>query len=326
MALSSEFIDKHIKTWCSNLNHPSHSYRKRWPEFLFHHAPLENALSIVKSDALRARNDPDLSIPRDVAAADVLANREFAHNFVRFYFRPGTPTQYHIEGIRAAGERLYGENTHCPFLVMFVFDAPKIFTLEGVRFSDGNMSTTRTTHDTGEDFFSSLPFEHIYHVGPCDGDIPRNRCAEVLAPSPVTPSDCLRAIFFRSQPEMDTYLYMLGEEASRWTGICSVSVALKVFEKRFSFMEKVTLSGDGVGFTLNHRADMKKVSVRLEVLHQDESVLDSINYANMSAKPPTPNNVWKWSAAIPDGKWLVRIHVNEYLAYFNSHTLESELF
>ena len=40
-----------------------------------------------------------------------------------FYFRPKTPTQWHIEGIRKAGECNYGDPTHAAVLVVFALDA-----------------------------------------------------------------------------------------------------------------------------------------------------------------------------------------------------------
>src|SRR5690606_40485263 len=54
-----------------------------WPECLFHHAPLENAVAILQTGMLRSRNDPDNALLRDVAARDVNAARAHAHNSVR---------------------------------------------------------------------------------------------------------------------------------------------------------------------------------------------------------------------------------------------------
>jgi hypothetical protein len=326
MKLSEEFVTDHINRWRQQLDQPRHPYRKHWPRFLFHHAPIENALGILISNALRSRNDPLSAIPRDVAAREVLATNTDAHDYVRFYFRPGTPTQYNIEGIRALGECKYGEETHCPVLVMFAFDAQSILTSGNVMFSDGNMQSHQTTHSAGEDFFSTLPFSEIYHVGPCDPSVTRKRCAEVLAPSPVTPTDSLKAIFFRSNPERSTFLHMLGGEAARWSARCYVSDALKTFDKRFSFAEQVLLKHDGVGFSLNHRSDMRKISVALEVLYPDGSSFANQSYKQIAAKPPIINKFWKWGVDIPDGTWLVRIHVNGHLAYLCAHTLGSDLF
>lgn len=327
MAISTDTAKLHIAHWVRQLTQPYHPYRAQWPHYLFHHAPLENAVEIICSDSLRSRNDVGPGIKRDVAASEVLASRDDAKNFVRFYFRPGTPTQYHIEGIRRTGELKYGDPTHCPVLVMFVFDAQSILTSPGTRFSDGNMQSHGTTSGDDAQFFQSLPFADIYSVGPCGADIPRRRCAEVLATSPVAPSSHLKAILFRSKAEMDTFLHLLGGQASRWMDMCYVSDALKTFEKRFSFVDMVTLTTTGVGFTLNERADRGKVKVELNISKaEDGECLSSIIYSAMQGKPPTAGHHWSWKTTVPDGEWFVRIHVNDELAYVNKHSLLSELF
>ncbi|WP_083191332.1 DarT ssDNA thymidine ADP-ribosyltransferase family protein [Salipiger sp. CCB-MM3] len=327
MPISETTADQHISAWTTNLAQPVHPYRNHWPNYLFHHAPLENALNIVRSDSIRSRNDSHLEIPRDVAAGDVLASRDEAKNFVRFYFRPGTPTQYHIEGIRATGECKYGDSTHCPFLVMFVFDAKSILTEDGTHFSDGNMQSYGTTVGSDDAFFNSLPFTQIYSVGPCDSDVTRRRCAEVLASSPVTPSTSLKAIVFRSEPEKQTFLYLLGDISAQWSHLCYVSDALKTFEKRYSFVDRVTLTRNGVGFTLNERYDGAKVKVDLALLTPDgQHQHASQTYRNLNGKPPTEGHYWIWENSVPDGEWVVQINVNDEFAYRNMHSLVSELF
>ncbi|MCP9480447.1 DUF4433 domain-containing protein [Shimia sp. CNT1-13L.2] len=327
MPISKATAFEHIAAWQVELATPIYPYRKFWPKLLFHHSPLENAIKIIREDALRARNDPELSLDRDVAAAEVLAAKEFAQNYVRFYFRPGTPTQFHIEGIRKPGECKFGDPTHCPILIMFVFNAEPVLTSHGTCFSDGNMQSAATTWGEDDSFFLSLPFSSIYSVGPCDTDVVRMRCAEVLALSPVKPSETLNAIVFRSTPERDTFLYMIGDLASYWRTKCHVSDALKTFEKRFSFIDKTNLEHTGVSFTMNPRYDGKMVDVSIEVLFGDEAkAFASIKYNSISAKPPIAGNYWKWNIDIPDGEWIVKIEIDGHLAYLNKHTISAELY
>jgi hypothetical protein len=63
----------------------------------------------------------------DIAGAVVIQNRDRAHQFARLYFRPRTPTQFHIEGIRKSGDYYMGY-THAPTLVMLIFDS---FNVDG---------------------------------------------------------------------------------------------------------------------------------------------------------------------------------------------------
>jgi hypothetical protein len=186
MALSAVFVEDHIVKWEAELTKPWYPYRTKWPSRLFHHAPIENAVALLKDGNLRSRGDFGNSLPKDVAAASVISVRDHAHNFARLYFRPRTPTQWHIEGIRKAGECSYGDASHAPILVMFVFDARQVLSSVGVKFCDRNMQLGSADPNDSEVYFSTIPFEKVFHEGGTGGDrsITEHRCAEVLAESP----------------------------------------------------------------------------------------------------------------------------------------------
>ena len=135
MALSQDVVDAHIAEWEGQLQSPYYPHRRQWPSRLFHHTPIENAARIMLDGNLRSRADPKNSRAKDVAAGGVIDNRLHAHSFVRLYFRPRTPTQYHIEGIGKIGECKYGDSTHTPVLVMFLLDVRKVLTRDGVEFA-----------------------------------------------------------------------------------------------------------------------------------------------------------------------------------------------
>ncbi|WP_084733057.1 DarT ssDNA thymidine ADP-ribosyltransferase family protein [Sphingobium chungbukense] len=253
MALSHEAAAAHIARWQAELNQPWYNYRRHWPDCLFHHAPIENAVSILSSGMLRSRNDAANPRPRDVAARDVNAARDHAHDRVRLYFRPRTPTQFNIEGIRKPGECRFGDETHAPMLVMFILDAQRVLTAPGTQFCDRNMQRGGAEPGDGEAYFARIPFDKVYHEGPTGGDdsIIAHRCAEVLPTSPLELQPCLRAVFLRSDPERDTLLHLLGPHRARWAERCYVSEALRVFEKRYSFIQEIGLQSDGLVFTMN---------------------------------------------------------------------------
>jgi hypothetical protein len=79
MALSTGFVDRHIaqwEDWCrQKQNYP---HRVRWPSRLFHHSPIENAVTILTTGMLRSRGDPENVRSRDVAGAGLLT-REWTH-------------------------------------------------------------------------------------------------------------------------------------------------------------------------------------------------------------------------------------------------------
>lgn len=109
------------------------------------------------------------------------------------------------------GECQFGENAHAPVLIMLVFDARPVLSLENIRFSNSNMQTGAIEQNT-ETFFQTIPFEKVYHEGALGGDrsIIAHRCAEVLAPSPLTLEGKLKWIYCRSEAEKMTLLQALG--------------------------------------------------------------------------------------------------------------------
>lgn len=246
MALGEAFVDRHIAEWGDRLGSGVYPYRRHWPSRLFHHAPLETALAIINDGHLRARSDPQRQQLQDVAAGGVIDNRQEAHGRVRLYFRPRTPTQFHIEGIRKAADCLYGANAHAPVLVMFVLDAKRVLTKQDVLFSDQNMQSLNAKTGNDEKFFGTIPFASVFHEGGIAGDhsIIASRCAEVLPASPLPLAEVLSSIWFRSEPERDSFLYKLGAAAAQWQSRCSVSDELKVFDKRFPFVADIGLSTD----------------------------------------------------------------------------------
>ena len=211
MSLSDGFINAHILKWETELNKPWYPYRQKWPSRLFHHAPIENAVQIIQGGNLRSRGDPANNRSKDVAAAEVVEAREHAHDSARLYFRPRTPTQWHIEGIRKAGECKYGEDAHAPVLIMMVFEAKKVLSRAGIQFCDRNMQLASAEPGDSEEYFSKIPFEKVYHEGGTGGDrsITEHRCAEVLAVSPLPLNETLQWIYCRTDAERDTLIHMV---------------------------------------------------------------------------------------------------------------------
>jgi hypothetical protein len=296
MALSAAFVDSHIADWQQRLTSPFYPHRKHWPANLFHHAPIENAVAILQDGHLRSRNDAGNQHPKDVAAPGVIDARDHAHSRVRLYFRPKTPTQWHIEGIRKAGECNYGDPTHAAVLVMFALDAKVILTRPDIMFSNQNMQLANTESGSDEAYFSQIPFLKVFSEGSTGGDRSYTdaRCAEVLPNSPLNLRTCLRAIYFRSEPERDTLLYMLGANRNEWEDFCHVSDALKVFQKDYTFVQEIRLTNDGVVFRLNPRRDLKNISLKIDVW--DTNGRNIVNFFNSdhAPRPNPPASNWIW--------------------------------
>lgn len=324
MGLTPAAVDAHLARWRRALESPHYPHRKHWPARLYHHAPLENAVDILREGVLRSRNDPRNMRRRDVAAPGVIDARSHAHNSVRLYFRPKTPTQYHIEGIRRDADRTY--EAHAPVLVMFTLDARTILTREDVRFSDRNMQLGSAHPGDDQAYFDAIPFEKVYSEGPNnDRSVINARCAEVMTTSPLELDGCLREIYLRSEPERDTLLHMLGRDRHRWARFCNISDALKVFQKDFAFVKEVGLTPEGVTFVLNPRRDRQSLDVKIDVHDQDGRHLIDFQNKALDAKPPAHAR-WIHKRKLNPGIYLVRIHVDGHLAYESLISLEDTLF
>lgn len=327
MALSEAFVEQHIAYWTEQLGAGVHQYRKHWPSRLFHHAPLETALAIINDGYLRARNDPERKVLQGVAAAGVIDNRQEAHGRVRLYFRPRTPTQFHIEGIRKDPDCNYGTDAHAPVLVMFALDARRVLSRPDILFSDQNMQNRSASIGSDEAFFTNIPFASVYHEGGIAGEysIIASRCAEVLPASPLPLAGVLSGILFRSRPERDSFLYRLGQSASKWQSLCTVSDELKVFDKRFPFVADIGLSTRGVSFRLNHRFDMENVSIGIKVYNTANELC--VNFRNDDFT--TYNQFkgrWIFKCPLQPDKYLVTVQIENHTAYEAEISLDDSLF
>ncbi|WP_084518669.1 DarT ssDNA thymidine ADP-ribosyltransferase family protein [Bradyrhizobium sp. th.b2] len=325
MPISAAFIEAHIARWEEELNRPQYPYRKKWPSRLFHHAPIENAVKIIQGGNLRSRNDPENNRAKDIAAAGVVQARGHAHDSARLYFRPRTPTQWHIEGIRKAGECKW-EEAHAPVLVMMVFDARKVLCRPGIQFCDRNMQLGSAEPGDSEDYFSKIPFEKVYHEGGTGGDksITDHRCAEVLAVSPLPLNETLQWIYCRTGAERDTLIHLLGPSCKAWFDYILVSDDLLVFERKFVFVEYVDLTGEGLVFKLRPRSDNGMVDFKSEVIDKAGNVVFSFESAAFSPRPPSTER-WITKGKLPKGRYFVRLWLEGHLAYQNYHQIGDKL-
>jgi hypothetical protein len=285
MSLSPAFLNAHIAEWEDKLNGPVYSHRAKWPGRLFHHTAIENAEHILRSGLLLSREDSEGRRIRDVAGTEVIQSRHRAHQFARLYFRPRTPTQFHIEGIRRSDEIYQG--AHAPVLVMLVFDARRVLATNRVRFSDGNMQSDWTTDDDTEDFFKAIDWASVYHEGPThERAIFSRRCAEVLVPSPYSVGNSLQWVYCRSAAERTMLLHALGSHGRRWTQKIVISDDIRVFEKKYTYVEDVALQGDGVVFRLHRRVDGQPIAVRVDVWDPKGSTYqDVLQFLNEPGPP-----------------------------------------
>jgi hypothetical protein len=195
-----------------------------------------------------------------------------AKEFVRLYFRPRTPTQYHNEGIRPGWAVHSQHRRQCPVPVFFAYDLVDLLSQEDASFSDGNMGAEGVRHGASIDLFESIPFENVYHVGgrstaPDPARVIFHRCAEVLVPDRL-PIDGLRAIYCRTHAERRTLIHKLDQGLrSRWAP--TIKVVGGFYDRRWAFVEQVTANPSTVTFLLHPPADGTPMDLKFEFQARD---------------------------------------------------------
>lgn len=204
-------------TQIKNLNYARYKW---WSNHIYHFSDIQNIADILNCGHLYSRNKlKELNIVNnDIASAEVLnGTTDTRKDFVRFYFRPLTPTQYHNEGIYS--RKQLSQNplaAHCPVPVFLFFDTSILdedytyFTEESLA-SHKNIEIYNTLAD-----LKKLPFDLIYHNTGITREnramIIKHRHAEVLIKDSYNLSH-LTAIVCRNENEVTTLRHSLNFEA-----------------------------------------------------------------------------------------------------------------
>jgi len=263
MGISTPCHKAHVDEWCAKFS----NYKSKWPNHLFRHEPVGNAIVILKAGVLTSRQEAvnNGTLQNDIAPIDIIQNRDDVYSKVRLYFRPRTPTQYHIEGIRKPAD-FYMEK-HAGFLVMLVFNSEAVLTKKSTQFSCGNMQSPNSNIYDGDAGFRNLDFTGTYHdeAYPSD-DQKRQRCAEVLAESPMRISDSLSAIVVRTDADYNTMKYLLNREGlTHLVPLVQKSEGTGVFFQRFTAVQYVDTAPGRINYKLKGTASAGDIQTIITV-------------------------------------------------------------
>ncbi len=247
--------------------------RAWWLNYLFHFAHITNAVNILRQGELKCRNLVQSSYADflDTASPDVIDKTENRwKNYVRFYFRPRTPTLFNSEGFRPANRIEKG--AHCPVPIYFLFDFATVICRQDASFSNGNLArTTKEVFSKASDF-AQLPFKLIYHdewFSKEERDkITFHRHAEVMVPQRIDLSN-LQEIVCRSTAEYETLCYLLPDDIwRRWRDKISVPTQRQLFYNRWLYIEGVTLTQSEIVFHFhlpNDEKDRGTFNIRIDI-------------------------------------------------------------
>ena len=291
--------------------------RSWWPNFVFHYATLENAISILKSGALYSRDEVESRslLSSDSASSSVLANTSAVYKkYARLYFRPKTPTQYSNEGIRPRNAVIY--SAHCPVPVFLLFDSRDILTRESTQFSSGSLAGYNPGRvGKRASFFEKLPFNKIYHnswLGEGEKqEIIACRHAEVIVHGQLDLQP-LRFIWCRSQAEKETLISLLSEtQRDQWANKIFHGKKYDLFFSQWSYVDQVTLDETRARFSFNRNTTTSR-PFDLEVVVRDH---DTGRTIQARKKGFEANHSTSFKFQKPILNYTIKLRLDDNLAY-----------
>lgn len=304
--------------------------RENWPDFLFHFADVENVASILTSGELLSRHAliENKKGFKDTSSSEIISGtRDRWKKYVRFYFRPKTPTLYHSEGIRPQ-ETLYKGDVHCPVPIYLLFDSRAILTRSDSMFSEGTLASKLTKPFRTAEEFRTLPFDDIYHIGGQPPDrktrITHCRQAEVIVPNKVNLAD-LQYIWCRSSAEREILKNLVSAETwATWRDRIRYGTDHDLFHHYWIYIKDVDLQSQQITIYINQPKDAKyKGPFKLMVdiveapgnqqyyFAEDNLMVGENLFANGS-----PLKLRLGSALL---NYKVMIYFDSHLAYYGKH-------
>ena len=186
-----------------------------WPNFAFHSTDVSNAVNILKTGKLYSRikaEENHLMVNENASRQVIDMTTQQAKSYVRFYFRPLTPTHYYNEGYKHHQIRYDGAKTaNMPVPIFFAFNLEKLMQTEKVYFSNFSQAGLGSVKYAGIEKFRQLEFDKIYKSGPAEDELMKYRHAELLYPDEYEIRHSLEAILCRNDVEKETLLRLLYE-------------------------------------------------------------------------------------------------------------------
>lgn len=303
--------------------------RQWWPNYLFHVTDIKNVVSILNEGFLWSRNELQMRnlTWHDAASSEIIEQTDSELiDYVRFYFRPLTPTAYRNEGFRPKSQ-LY-HSAHCPVPVYLLFDHRNIISLDGTRFSNGSLARQGYQIFRSAIEFKQLDFEKIYHNQWFSEDEKRDiincRHAEVIHPKGLS-LDHLRYICCRSQAEYDTLRNLLSPVIwNEWRSLVRARNPHTLFNLKWLHITKANLSKHSIGFEFHaptYRDDFGPFEIRVDITDWRSSNRFYVQntYQNIVVELPASRLDLDLSSTGLD-EYRVILTIDENLAYVGTYT------
>lgn len=211
----------------------------------------------------------------DNASIQVINMTEAATTaYVRFYFRPLTPTQYYNEGFKHSLLRYDGDvNANVPVPVFFLFDLETLLNMPETCFSGISMAGHGTKISKGIEEFAALNFSGIYSIGAASRDTQKCRHAEIMYPTAFKIDNALRFVLCRNEIEKSTLLNILRKNSAEAYEKYKPMIRVcreNVFEKNGLFVNEISYGRDSISFVFGDTASKRKYERKqIEHISQD---------------------------------------------------------
>ena len=326
------------------------SYVRWWPQYAYHYTDISNVIDILTSGRIYSRINADNMklMKNDNASKQVIdmTNPEIA-SYVRFYFRPLTPTQFYNEGFKHSKIRYDGDmNANVPVPVFLVFNLNKLLSDSATKFSETSQAGYGTTlYNTVSDF-EKLDFDKIYGGGALSKEDVPYRHAEIVYPEYYEIDRSIVGIACRNEVEKQSLCNMLSEKEQAIFHKYQKIIRVKkndMFENNGLFISDCDYHRDSLGIRFSntkskrdylHRAikhnseiDISSLQVSMKVVFDwmDKNV--GIYHSEITRKinyNDTPTTVISNIPVIPDAKELhLRIYIEDKIMSFLKYQIDA---
>ncbi len=162
------FIKNDVISFEDKLYEIIESLNSKWKGYIYHFTHVENAKNIIASKKLLARNYTKFV---DSAGKGYIQTTEnIVKDYVRFYFRPLTPTQYYNEGLGRLTKNQ--DLPQCPVPVFFKFNLKEVLKkyMRKCYISNGNLRHYPAVQfGNDSEILKKFNFENLYaEFGNCE--------------------------------------------------------------------------------------------------------------------------------------------------------------
>lgn len=303
-----------------------------WPKYIYHYTNLDNAISILKSGKIYSRNKAKEIMLNDNASSDILGNTpEFIKDYVRFYFRPKTPTQYQNEGYLPISLRKYGDAS-VPVPIFFAFSSVELLSNYNTMFSETALTNNNICLKNTVDEFRNLDFQKIYSDGAYlrGENLTPYRRAEVIIPNECDLQSLIH-IWCRSNAEYVSLCYLLKENGiyEKYKNLIGIKESdNNIFFKNAVYISTISLKENHISILFKNLDRLKNKYMNMKVkLIFNNNIFEKTFIIHKHVNPETVIVFEKdeiISAVSNEQSYILEIHFDNNLVYRNAYSKDEE--